>query len=378
MRAIRGPGDALRFHMERWHMIADAQDRMSGMAQGVPTNIRQYPLHFQQLVNLRAYMGTDASAVDFVDGLSITETNRLKYSDENLSKAFGLMQGEERALNRCETHYMSAAVMDGVQAWADMMDPEPLFESDLPVPEGLLVFERPIMMDDLHPETGETVPGLCVPIRAIGWQESDVSVAEGGLFPGVALMLYVAHEDWVDVYVPLLQELVAETVPAENIQQGAELGIYMSDFSGWAYERPWDGFHETVQSVRRFMLAYWRWTWQRILVTDDETPNRPLRRMQERIRFRPEDGHIKVLRLRRAERPRTDDDGEGDGGYASDYQWIVRGHKRRQWYPSLGPARKPDGSFNEASHRLIYIEPHTSGNPNGPLIVGHNVTTAVR
>jgi hypothetical protein len=68
---------------------------------------------------------------------------------------------------------------------------------------------------------------------------------------------------------------------------------------------------------------------------------------------------------------------ETDGFYF-DHSWIVRGHWRRQWYPSLGPARNPDGSFNQDSHRLTWIEAHQSGNPMAPLVIGHEVTSAVR
>jgi hypothetical protein len=95
-----------------------------------------------------------------------------------------------------------------------------------------------------------------------------------------------------------------------------------------------------------------------------------------RARF-PEDGHIKVLHLRRTEQAARRE-GESDADYARRHQWIVRGHWRRQWYKSLGPARHADGTFNEASHRLIWIDPFLAGNPFGPLVVGHNVTAAVR
>ena len=137
--------------------------------------------------------------------------------------------------------------------------------------------------------------------------------------------------------------------------------------------------HQTVAYVRRFMLALWRFCWQRILVPETYRPSRHETKRALRAGLTLEDGYVKVLRLRRhveAElRGETVDAGDP---LAYDHQWIVRGHPRRQWFPSLGPARNDDGSFNIDSHRLIWIEPHLKGNPYAPVVIGHNVTAIVR
>ena len=126
------------------------------------------------------------------------------------------------------------------------------------------------------------------------------------------------------------------------------------------------------------MLSYFRLTWQRLLVTQTYKPSRPEQQHALRAGLKLEDGYIKVVRLRRhVEMEARGERVDGDQ-LAYDYQWVVRGHPRRQWFPSLGPARNPDGTFNESSHRLIWIDPHVKGNPFGPLVVGNNVTVAVR
>ena len=91
-----------------------------------------------------------------------------------------------------------------------------------------------------------------------------------------------------------------------------------------------------------------------------------------------EDGYVKILRLRREVEAEARGENVDSDEWRRDHQWIVRGHPRRQWFPSLGPARNEDGSFNQDSHRLIWIEPHVAGNPYGPLVIGHNVVAAVR
>ena len=95
-------------------------------------------------------------------------------------------------------------------------------------------------------------------------------------------------------------------------------------------------------------------------------------------RVKLEDGYVKILRLRRHVEAEARGEKPDSDPLAYDHQWLVRGHPRRQWFPSLGPARNEDGSFNVDSHRLIWIEPFVKGNPYAPLVIGHNVTAVVR
>jgi hypothetical protein len=113
------------------------------------------------------------------------------------------------------------------------------------------------------------------------------------------------------------------------------------------------------------------------LVPERYTPKSYERRRAARSNFQITDGHIKVLRLRREMEAERHGESQ-ESTFAYTHQWVVRAHPRRQWYPSLGPARNDDGSFNQDSHRLIWIEPHLAGNPFGPLVSGHNVVAAVR
>jgi hypothetical protein len=129
--------------------------------------------------------------------------------------------------------------------------------------------------------------------------------------------------------------------------------------------------------MRRFLLSYFRWCWQRILVPERYNPSRAENKRAIRMGRPLEDGYIKVMRLRREVEAEKSGRPETDGFYF-DHQWIVRGHWRRQWYKTLGPHHNDDGSFNQDSHRLIWVEPHTSGNPYGPLVIGHDVVAAVR
>ena len=91
--------------------------------------------------------------------------------------------------------------------------------------------------------------------------------------------------------------------------------------------------------IRRWLLAYFRWTWQRIVVSVPHHPDRAAGRRMDRAGFDLIDGYVKVMRLRRTVELKAH--GERWMASTSDHQWIVRGHWRRQWYRSLGPARLP-------------------------------------
>jgi hypothetical protein len=195
---------------------------------------------------------------------------------------------------------------------------------------------------------------------------------------GICYSIYTEAESYKAFYVTSYRRLFDDDDLEFMTDTAEDLRSWVTDTSGWAFSVPWDHdkFGAGVSYIRRFLLAYWRWTWQRILVPTPYTPTRAERKWVSRIGKPPlEDGHIKVLRLRREIEHERKYGTEYQGIY--DHQFMVRGHWRRQWYKSLGPATI-DGEFNPDSHRLVYVEPFVKGNPNGPLVLGHNVTAAVR
>lgn len=82
-------------------------------------------------------------------------------------------------------------------------------------------------------------------------------------------------------------------------------------------------------------------------------PNRPTRRRMQRAAF-PERS-IVIVRLRRPSAPRDDDSETRTVEWS--HRWLVSGHWRNQWFPSLGV------------HRQIYISPFVKGPDDKPLEV---------
>jgi hypothetical protein len=74
------------------------------------------------------------------------------------------------------------------------------------------------------------------------------------------------------------------------------------------------------------------------------------RRVPEPLR----DQTVSVVTLRRRQHDGHRSDGTGDG-HEYNVRWIVSGHLRAQWYPSLN------------AHKLIWIEPYLKGPEEAPL-----------
>jgi len=397
-----GPGRALQFHLQlfekvdasmTWLQGEYARMKVTGERAHVLTNDTVPSTYYQR--NMLMTSMADIGQMHVADG-STTASERNdwrkfidKYTSDRTQMTFAR---EHKMLNAAETHYVSARISNAIQEAAESAEPEILFPTDLPCPAGLIVLEEPLIMEDFHPDTGELVPELWMPIRAIGWEATEVAVITNGettVKPGISYWVYADEASFQAIHVKAMERLLPEHAEGMNTTL---LDMWCCDFSGWAFGTNWkvgDGptavldtngveVFSNVGIMRRFLWAYWRWTWQRITVLRQHRTTRPESRQAVRAGRRLDDVNVKVVMLRReweASQRGTQPDSDP---FRYDHQWLVRPHWRRQWFRSLGPARHPDGTFNEDSHRLVWIDGYTKGNPWGPLVVGHVVTSSVR
>lgn len=387
-----GPGRALQVHNRLFELVDDSLRTLGNLPASTPVDSRVLPASYQQ----RARLMTSMYGMILAEGDTVAVHQDVPgeaLSRDNLAKTNTIFALEHGMLDRAETHYVSERVMNAILEAAESAEPETLFPTDLPCPSGLIVLEYPILLNDLHPATGVTVPGLMMPVRAIGWFTDVITSFTGedsSVDDGIVYILYTSEDDYQQFYVPSLRTTVG---PEWVVSAHDGLPYFVSDFSGWSFNKAWgDGGDvdkdelwgtgtvvSNVAYIRRFLFAYFRWTFQRILVHRHHRPNRAENKQTIRAGRRLAEPGIKIVLLRReydfeAKHGRPASDAE----FRHDHQWIVRGHWRRQWYPSFGPARNTDGSFNNDSHRLIWIDPFVAGNPFGPLVVSHNVTASVR
>ena len=188
--------------------------------------------------------------------------------------------------------------------------PEPFHETDPFVPYGFALLPNAVAM---RASEGSFVT------RAIAW----------GVFPGGASIITFAHDD----------------------DFAERFGVSGWEGGGWAVT-----YGDAVTAGRdvepnRHVQAFWRLG--REFVTGSERAPRGLRRAAGRAGVINAE-HVTILRLRRhvsaaAETARAQD---------WSCQWIVRGHWRNQWHPSLG------------EHRQRYIAPYIKGPDDKPLRLG--------
>lgn len=427
-----GPSRALQFHMDLFRDAKIARDDIRQVVGAVDADARfvvepettddydrhtraggQFALKRSELSRLEAGRMSEPlrqrlilqTAMGDADHPILEDGNTVGIRRDDFSKVLEpgnivqtrvMLDVEYDMLNRGSTYYISHNMAETVTSAAANMGNEMLYETDLPSDCGVIVFEYPLIFPDIHPDTGEVDDNIRIPYRAIGWCRSLVGVRdETGVMkhvPGITWCIWSERESYTAIHLP---SLVAAGMNEPDID--SPIQRWRIDSSGWAFGRAWKQtdeivhdvqtwnelhmggvVHSSVARMRRWMLALFRLTWQRIFVPDTYLPTRAERRRSIQLSRPLEDGYIKVLKLRREVEPSYAPVERDAFDSRYNHRWVVEGHWRRQHYPSLGPARNADGSFNHDSHRLIKIEPYVKGPDFAPLVVGQQIVAVVR
>jgi hypothetical protein len=135
---------------------------------------------------------------------------------------------------------------------------------------------------------------------------------------------------------------------------------YYTDFQWW-YEHsivnPRDHWPTGDEDVFANIFTFWTLIQQRIGLPQKVQMSRAARRRAEReMAFPPEFGEIRVIALRRVNRHSFDDRDSDSEEVDWSHRWIVGGHWRNQWYPSI------------SDHRQIWINPYIKGPDDKPFV----------
>jgi hypothetical protein len=135
---------------------------------------------------------------------------------------------------------------------------------------------------------------------------------------------------------------------------------YYTDFQ-WKFEDPVSSPigepAEKVNDLFSRIFTFWTLIQQRIGLPQKVRMSRAARRRAEReMAFPPEFGEIRVIALRRVNRHSFDDRDSDSEGVDWSHRWIVGGHWRNQWYPSID------------DHRQIWINPYIKGPDDKPFV----------
>jgi len=250
-------------------------------------------------------------------------------------------------------------------ACADFVE-EPLHEQDILTAAGFVYLTRPHGIEDVH---GQTIVH-----RAFLWSPLEVDV-EGPYTKDPRFMsdaekanpktvtrrrgiiLYMLHKTGdIDAYdngsayqTPTVMRRYGE---GEGVRRGDLIvdGIYP-----WLFDDPppkYEGSDIQGTPMTHDVQVLFRLLQQTIVTHAPGRPARPVRRRCKRYEF-PE-RNVVIVRLRRPTTPTADDSDPRPVEWS--HRWLVGGHWRNQWFPSLGV------------HRQVYISPYVKGPTDKPLI----------
>ena len=317
------------------------------------------------------------------EGQTISGREQFTASEVAVNQGAHLAVREHRMLTRATSHYISANVIDEINIFASVAEPEPLFETDLFTRDGFAVLEKPLVMPDLDGTTGRVHPTITTYIRAIGWSREDAiySNVDDQFHPGVSIFVYTTAEDYENGFYRTSKEAGIDAYDPEMV---ADNGVVPVEVVPWCFGVNWTARDEAeyvpgtvpipIAMERRWFMAFMRLCWQDIVVRKVHRPDRPTRRRWERL-AKGKMLDYSVLRLRREVDPNYK---PRYTGTALNYRRHTRGYPMRVHLKSKGPARLPDGRMDPHTHRLIWIEPYWSGPEDGPLGPTHKATAVVR
>jgi hypothetical protein len=210
-----------------------------------------------------------------------------------------------------------------------------LQESDVPLMNGFVWFARPLAMP-APPHDIAAAEGM----RAFSWMRYRTNPG----FDGVVVVFWVA-------------------VPNQSRPWPTSV-LYWDFGSSWEDFKPHPSMAhaddpaaaETLLTCRRYVAALFSFMAQRILVAPARQAERAARKRLEREGWQHEP-LIRVVELRRKERLPNDSSAAVARTDATEWscQWVVRGHWRQQYYPSLH------------RNQPIWITPYVKGPEDKPL-----------
>lgn len=201
---------------------------------------------------------------------------------------------------------------------------------DLPAEAGLLVFEKPLRLEDPAGEIPVTIRGLSWStidsrISVTAYWDRDERAADGGN------------------YSPAMPPLL----PAPGVMFAVNFGD-----AGWCDL----GVRTGQRMVFPILVSTWLLMQQPLADVQEAEADRAARKRLRRLGQEP--AAVRVIELRR---PKHTGGEPGESGRNYTHRWITRGHWRQQWYPG------------RQVHRPVWIAPHVKGPEGAPMIGGEKV-----
>lgn len=237
---------------------------------------------------------------------------------------------ERTSVRKAELWWVSTDMRDLMAIAASSMPDEPLLITDPPSPHGLVVFERPARLS-----------------AEPGHRARDFSAIRWGFMRLAGSGEKAIHIGLMGMY----EALPFRWAPLTS--------------SGWSIGEPSDDSHHIPDGIprhgvvqqRRMLKTLWTLTGQ--FLTSDAVMSLDRATHRRMVRQDLEPDPVRIVELRRRRSAHDGDGGEGHRDYS--HRWMVSGHWRNQYLPSV------------KTHRLQWIAPHVKGPEDKPLVLKETV-----
>ena len=266
---------------------------------------------------------------------------------------------EQWKLSQAEPIFIDADMVDLITHAAESFDPEPLEWEDFLIPFGFVLMEKPFVLQDAR--------GKTISYRAWSFGPSVTDGEDGEEIPSGqgALFTWYTHRDDPDDWVPKPDDPNYDPAMAFRDKGFAPYPLTMGHSAHWVFGEDFTRWEKAAEGVKDGnpgqMQTSWRNLWaltqvalrlmqQTISTKEKRDVGRPAARRAKRA------GHpereVTVITLRRLKQA-----AESNREVEWSHRWLVRGHWKNQWYPSI------------QRHRRIWIAPFIKGPEDKELIL---------
>lgn len=263
-----------------------------------------------------------------------------------------LLEDERIRWQMAELYYVTADMTTLAVVAGQSLPSFKLQREDLPSDYGILVFEKPI--DTTRLSLGPTAERTS--IVACAWgpvPRGQVRDGSAGLW-----MSWWADQDYTRRLALALGKWTRQELDAIDMLNPLHIGY--DDETIWWFGKEDDGqqgLGDSQNALVRSMAtvrAAWLLMNQEVASVHRLTVNKAQLRVMKRKKLDPHS--VRIVSLRRRHTEGYGDD-QGDGRHYT-HRWAVRGHWRKQWYPTRN------------DHVPIWIQPHIKGPEGAPLLTG--------
>lgn len=288
------------------------------------------------------------------------------------------------SLTRAQVYWVADEMLQLLETAAKQMPPQPLRASDIPVSRGFVSYETPLELMDAQ--------GKWLKIAASAWivmerEKKDTSIEQPllpigefshGYRDGIVYLHFGSFDADFDLDEYAIDFIQDDPELYERVRREYP-GYSLLHFDYWRFgdtagrdrddlEPPLDAAWHGAVLRRKMLAAFWTLSQQELAHTSEVRPPRPaLKRFARATQKKREDIEpITIVTLRRM-RNRSEEEHEGEGHPQPwSHRWIVSGHWRNQYYPSLG------------EHRYIWIHPYIKGPDDKPFVPKRKVYQWIR